>query len=79
MKINEINFISGENLSQTASIEENDKTIDYETSQNLSADREETKPCSRDFYSALAETECTPSSQNGKLLTAKLYTPMSAR
>lgn len=36
MKIDELNFISGENLSQKANIEKNEKTIDYETSQNLS-------------------------------------------
>lgn len=36
MKINDINFVSGENSFQNARIEENDKVIDYETSCNLS-------------------------------------------
>ena len=36
MQINEIKITSGENFSQNAEIEENDKTIDYETSKNLS-------------------------------------------
>lgn len=36
MKIDDIKFVSGENHFQNAGIEQNDKTIDYETSQNLS-------------------------------------------
>ena len=36
MKLDEIKITSGENAYQTASLEANDKTIDYETSKNLS-------------------------------------------
>ncbi|MCQ2755049.1 MAG: hypothetical protein MJ231_08420 [bacterium] len=36
MKLDELEFVCGENSFQTAQIEENDKTIDYETSGNLS-------------------------------------------
>ena len=36
MKLEDLKILTGENSSQTASIEKNDKTIDYETSQNLS-------------------------------------------
>ena len=36
MKTEDLKILTGENSSQTASIEKNDKTIDYETSQNLS-------------------------------------------
>ena len=36
MKLDEIRITTGENLSQTAGFEPNDKTIDYETNKNLS-------------------------------------------
>ena len=36
MRIDDIKFVSGENHFQNAGIERNEKTIDYETSQNLS-------------------------------------------
>ena len=64
MKSDEIKIITGENLSQTAGFEPNDKTIDYETSKNLSyADvisLSKGLDVISEFYDVLAAATVTP-------------------